>query len=52
MRTIVIATVLTFAPAFAFAMGCHGTGHETVASCPTGQSWDADSGSCVDTASS
>jgi hypothetical protein len=48
MKTLVIATILSFAPAFAFAMGCHGSEERTTAaSCPVGQAWDAATSSCV-----
>lgn len=51
MKTLAIATMLTLAPALAFAMGCN-KNHDTVASCPAGQTWDSDKGACTDAATS
>lgn len=54
MKTIVLASALIMSPALGFAMGCHGSDHSktTAASCPAGQTWDAEKSSCIDTASS
>ena len=55
MRTILIAAALSVTPVLAFAMGCsgyHTTDKETVASCPAGQTWDGETSSCVDQATS
>ncbi|WP_188670205.1 hypothetical protein [Neptunicoccus cionae] len=51
MKTILLSTLLTLAPALSFAAGCNSS-HDTAASCPTGQSWDAKTSQCVDQASS
>ncbi|PLS21722.1 hypothetical protein C0U40_09520 [Amylibacter cionae] len=51
MKTVLLATLLTLTPALAFAAGCNGS-HDTAASCPSGLTWDAKTGSCVDQASS
>ena len=51
MKTLVIAAVVALAPLSAFA-ACSNHFNQTVASCPDGKVWDADSGSCTDAASS
>lgn len=52
MKTILIAATLTLAPAVAYAMGCSGSHDTTAASCPEGQTWDADKGACIVTGTS
>ena len=51
MKILIVATTLAVAPLAAFA-GCKGHLDQTVASCPTGQVWDADTSSCTDAVSS
>lgn len=51
MKTLAIATLLALSPALAFAMGCNKS-HDTVASCPAGQTWDSEAGACTDSATS
>lgn len=46
-KTIVAAVLLTLAPSFAMAMGCHGGHGQQAASCASGSSWSADAGKCV-----
>lgn len=49
MKTLTLATALILSPALAFAMGCKGSDHTTTAaSCPAGQTWNADTSTCVD----
>lgn len=46
MKSLIAVTALILMPSFALAMGC--SSHETAATCPAGQVWNGETGSCID----
>lgn len=52
IKTLLAAFVLMAMPGFAYATGCSWGSHEVTMSCADGATWDAETQTCVPTATS